>query len=175
MTKLQKINKLEGRVQAIVKNLLTVDGKNISVPIDVTVNGEVGDTIRIEYDDRGFLKSSELVKKRPQDNSDMWIDSSKGAIDPEHKELETTRLDDVIKKASEQIEIKRFIPDQMFLQKLISLQTCYKELMETIRSLILIPDAVLDEGEYERYCELAVGGAMKDAKALIEAAAGDGK
>jgi hypothetical protein len=57
---------------------------------------------------------------------------------------------------------------------LIVHQTTYKECCETARCLMLIPDGVFDEDEYNRLMDIALHRSLKDAKALIEAA-GDGK
>jgi hypothetical protein len=165
MTKLAKINKLEGKVQALVKNLLTVDGHNIAVPIDVKVNGEVGDRIRITYDGRAFLTSSVLLEKAPVVITRVLT----GEIEiPPMKEPQN--IMEKLKETANQIEIKKFMPDQMYLQYLTTLRKTYSERAETARALMLIPDDVLDEEAYKHLMDLVVAGAIKDAKELMKAA-----
>jgi len=53
---------------------------------------------------------------------------------------------------------------------LIVHQTTYKECCETARCLMLIPDGVFDEEEYNRLMDIALHRSIRDAKALIEAA-----
>ena len=55
-------------------------------------------------------------------------------------------------------------------EKIIAYQTCYKEACETVRALVLQPDAVLDEAEFNRLMDIAVTRAKKDGKALCDAA-----
>jgi hypothetical protein len=55
-------------------------------------------------------------------------------------------------------------------EKIIAYQTCYKEACETIRALVLQPDAVLDEVEFNRLMDIAVARAKKDGKDLCDAA-----
>jgi hypothetical protein len=55
-------------------------------------------------------------------------------------------------------------------EKPIIYQVCFKEACETVRALVLQPDKVLDEKEFNRLMDMALERAKKDAKALIEAA-----
>lgn len=163
MTKLAKVNKLEGKIQAIFKNLLTVNGKNIAVPADVPINGEVGDTIRIEYNERGFLTKSELVKKGEPEAERKKESATENA----------TKIDEPIKNILEKPsyhEISRLLVDPVYKDNIILLQTCYKERNQTVRELHLIPDSVLDEDEIDRLHSIAVRGAIKDALVLKKAA-----
>jgi len=55
-------------------------------------------------------------------------------------------------------------------EKIIAYQTCYKEACETIRALVLQPDAVLNEAEFNRLMDIAITRAKKDGKELCDAA-----
>jgi hypothetical protein len=155
MTKLAKINKWEGKVQAFVKNLLTVNGKNISVPIDLKVNGEVGDTIRITYDDRGFLLTSEIVQKEiPGEKASSGLEPNAPGPMP----------------ADMFHEVSRLMVDPQYKNRIIVLETCYKECCQTCRELLIIPDEALDEEQLKEIHRIAVEQAKVDAKALMQAA-----
>lgn len=162
MKKLAKVNKYEGKIQAIVKNLLTVGGKNIAVPVDVPINGEVGDTIRIEYNDQGFLTKSELVKK--------------GEPEPEKKEpvvQAVTKMDKEIEQVIEKggfKEVEKFTVDPVYKNNIIVLQTCYNQCCQTVREQMINYDTEITPGEMERVHKIAVDQAKVDALALLKIA-----
>lgn len=96
MTKIPKgtITTLEGRYQDLVKNQLKIEDKYISVPVDRKVNGEVGDKIRITYDDRGFLLTSEVVEKgKPEKKATTFAEANKKLETECLKEPATTSTD----------------------------------------------------------------------------------
>jgi len=88
MTKLQKVNELTGTLEDVYPNLIIVGGKNIAVPVDKqhvvkNMGAEIGDTIWIKYDGRGYLQEAVLEQRGKKEETkprtlteDMWVDSS---------------------------------------------------------------------------------------------------
>jgi hypothetical protein len=54
-------------------------------------------------------------------------------------------------------------------EKLIVYQCTYKEACETVRALILQPDSVMDETEFNRVMDIALARALKDGAEIIRA------
>jgi hypothetical protein len=173
MTKLQKRNELTDKLVDICPNLLIVGNKNIAVPIDkqpVVKNSEakIGDMVHIVYDERGYLLELSVTEKG---KAKVITEQDKKQIE-QNMEQHKKALTQVAEPEKKPEPIKEYIS----LERRISMhQTTYKECCETARCLMLIPDGAFDVEEYNRLMDIAVTRAKKDAQALLDAAAGDGK
>jgi hypothetical protein len=166
MTKLQKVNEFTGKLEDLYPTLIIVGGKNIAIPIDkrpivTNLNPGIGDIVHIRYDDRGYLLDIEIVEKgKPGEQPKPKL--------PEEKKPGAIQGTEVPRQP---VPVKEYVS---LRERLFVHQTTYKENCETVREMMVIPDEVLDEKEFNRIMDIALTRAKADAKALIEAA-GEGK
>jgi hypothetical protein len=182
MTKLKKVNEHTGPLEDVYPNLIIVGGKSVAVPVDKqhvvkNMGAEIGDTVWIRYDGRGYLLEAVLERRAiknaietkkasasgKETEKELWIDSSsqigKGYLACEAEKA--TPVSNVLDTA-----IKNYRTPTELRERLIVLQSMCKLGAEVFAITNL---TTVQPEDFEQVMDLIIARAIKDTETIMKA------